>query len=279
MRLSSALAGSPPATAGAQRERASAVFEKRYPPSLRSAWENERAALEILNSHGFTGAPQLLEASRTSATGMFLRMSFVDGTHLVADESTLFQLGSTLSRLHYVALPQDLREYRWQLSKSSGVEAMVYWTGLVDKVSDQVVRLGARRSAMDRIRYSVQLEGDQYAALAGPSLIHRDLAPRNILINVDGIWLVDWEAATIGHPDLDVARLFGAEIEDSEVLREAFWEGYGPVHPARRTPEARRFFRLLFSLEMVRYFSGIPSLSREQESFLRELIGLIDTYG
>ena len=125
-----------------------------------------------------------------------------------------FQLGSTLSRLHYVALPQDLREYRWQLSSRAASRrwciGRASWTRYQTKLSVSE-RAEAQWTAF-AIPYNSRATSTRRWLVRRYS--HRDLAPRNILINVDGIWLVDWEAATIGHPDLDVARLFGAEIED-----------------------------------------------------------------
>lgn len=44
-----------------------------------------------------------------------------------------------------------------------------------------------------------------------PVICHHDMVPENIIINKEGLFLIDWEYAALGHPGLDFLRLYGQD--------------------------------------------------------------------
>ena len=44
-----------------------------------------------------------------------------------------------------------------------------------------------------------------------PVICHHDMVPENIIINKEGLFLIDWEYAALGHPGLDFLRLYGPD--------------------------------------------------------------------
>jgi aminoglycoside phosphotransferase (APT) family kinase protein len=86
------------------------------------------------------------------------------------------------------------------------------------------------------------------------TLVHRDLTGDNILIQRGRPWVIDWEVATIGPPDLDLARLrLGLTAVGISTLHDGYRQGWTETTPwcARRFTSANlALFRLLFCAEM-----------------------------
>lgn len=45
-----------------------------------------------------------------------------------------------------------------------------------------------------------------------PVICHHDLVAQNIIENHNGVFIIDWEYAALGHPSLDFMRLYGADF-------------------------------------------------------------------
>jgi thiamine kinase len=57
---------------------------------------------------------------------------------------------------------------------------------------------------------------------AWPAVIcHHDLVPENIIITGDGLVLLDWEYAAMGHPALDYLRLYQNDLRSTNLSYEA----------------------------------------------------------
>ena len=48
-----------------------------------------------------------------------------------------------------------------------------------------------------------------------PVLCHHDLVLENIIINNKGLYIIDWEYAALGHPQLDFLRIFGGDYANT----------------------------------------------------------------
>lgn len=57
---------------------------------------------------------------------------------------------------------------------------------------------------------------------AWPAVIcHHDLVPENIIVTEDGLILLDWEYAAMGHPALDYLRLYQNDLRSTNLSYEA----------------------------------------------------------
>ncbi|MGB0450032.1 MAG: choline/ethanolamine kinase family protein [Porticoccaceae bacterium] len=57
---------------------------------------------------------------------------------------------------------------------------------------------------------------------AWPAVIcHHDLVPENIIVTGDGLILLDWEYAAMGHPALDYLRLYQNDLRSTNLSYEA----------------------------------------------------------
>jgi 5-methylthioribose kinase len=87
---------------------------------------------------------------------------------------------------------------------------------------------------------------EETCAVPGPSLVHGDFSPKNVLVTPDAPVLVDWEVVHLGDPAFDVgmlsAHLLLKSVSDrlrtaSEQILDAllaFWRAYaGPADPGR----------------------------------------------
>ena len=43
-----------------------------------------------------------------------------------------------------------------------------------------------------------------------PVICHHDMVPENIIVNGRGLFIIDWEYASIGHPQFDYLRLINS---------------------------------------------------------------------
>jgi thiamine kinase len=55
-----------------------------------------------------------------------------------------------------------------------------------------------------------------------PAVIsHHDLVPENIIVTVDGLVLLDWEYAAMGHPALDYLRLYQSDLRSTNLAYDS----------------------------------------------------------
>lgn len=62
----------------------------------------------------------------------------------------------------------------------------------------------------------------------GPTLVHGDFSPKNILVGDDGFWVLDFEVAHLGHPVFDIAFLL-THLGLKAVARPEAAELYGHI--------------------------------------------------
>ena len=70
------------------------------------------------------------------------------------------------------------------------------------------------RWAADNLATLVQLEEEGLAAAQGPSLVHFDLYPHNVLLTPRGVLFVDWPHARLGTPVVDLVIVLSSAAAD-----------------------------------------------------------------
>jgi hypothetical protein len=88
------------------------------------------------------------------------------------------------------------------------------WAGLARDRSRLARLPGHSRWAADSIGRLVRLEEAGLAAAQGPSLVHFDLYPHNILLTPGAVLFVDWPHARLGAPVVDLVIVLAAAAAD-----------------------------------------------------------------
>jgi thiamine kinase-like enzyme len=117
------------------------------------------------------------------------------------DRQQLARLRPLLERLHQLSPPWPRRRYHAYL--------LDYWR--------QLERAGRTDPDLERAWASFEPRLAAFDAADWPTrLVHHDLIPDNILETADGLYLIDWEYAAPGHPDIDLWAV------DPQAVREPF---------------------------------------------------------
>lgn len=83
-----------------------------------------------------------------------------------------------------------------------------YCRGYLDQLSDDCVSAGVKEQIESVARV---VDNSDWQ----PVICHHDLIAENIIENHNGVFIIDWEYAALGHPGLDFLRLYGADFADS----------------------------------------------------------------
>lgn len=158
-------------------------------PHVPDHWAAVEASLtEAVRSIGVP-APGVLDVTAIDGRPTIV-FELVDGPtmwQLMVDDpaevpSLVRQFAEIQRSIHGAGLPEML---------PSGVDRMCAKINAVDMVSDV-----DRAVAIDIVRQLPR----------GAALLHGDLHPGNILVGPDGLMVIDWFDASIGHPAADVVR-------------------------------------------------------------------------
>jgi hypothetical protein len=106
------------------------------------------------------------------------------------------------------------------------------WSALTDNPA-YLNELGTHsRWAADHIDQLVGLEREGRAAARGDSLVHCDLSPHNILLTPDRVVFVDWPAARLGAPVLDLIVALSSAPPADRVDRQSILDNhYSAIAP------------------------------------------------
>jgi thiamine kinase-like enzyme len=146
------------------------------------------------------------------AEGGILVMALLDGRPLKladgADKAMLVKISDLLRRLH--AIPADP-----SVPPLSPIRSSLRYLALLDE----------RALPASRERIAARLASLKSGQ---PScIVHGDLIPENFLLSSGALYLVDWEYAGIGFPEIDLALTianFELDEERTEVLLRAYGE-------------------------------------------------------
>ncbi|NBB91980.1 MAG: phosphotransferase [Gammaproteobacteria bacterium] len=124
------------------------------------------------------------------------------------DASQRERLWPMLERLHAIVLDRPRRRYHDYLRH--------YWQQL-----EQASRIDA---ALERDWREFEPRLEIFDASPWPArLVHHDLIPENILETEEGLYLIDWEYAAPGHPDIDVWTIDPSAVREPFVAEMMGW--------------------------------------------------------
>jgi aminoglycoside phosphotransferase len=235
----------------------------------------ERNAYLFLATEGYRHAPGLLRAAVSDGKHC-LEIERIAGVSLsewrrrdpAAFGEKLRQLGAAVRAYHRLTP-------RSPLAATSDAEIRAGWQESLEAALAYVDAVAPGAIARDLVARRLADDLDRQASSFRPSLVHRDLRCDNVVVDeANGTWIVDWEMSTVGHPELDLARLLWFDLEDEPGLVEAFLDGYGGGVPDDR----RLLFRVLFATEMLQYLSHRASLREEELALRARLIEALRMY-
>lgn len=232
------------------------VLVKRF--SSRKRWERELWARSVLEARGCSISPEVYWSEGGDGRyeiGMEVITREPDSIS-EADLGTVRRFGRELGHMHALcAEPTDHDDAAWL------EERMRLIAGLPQMPPHVVAAAG---TLLER---SLQL--------APMTLIHRDLTDANMLVDHRRVWLIDWEVATIGHPDLDLTRLRPSlSHRQLEAFHSSYREGWSrvrPWHEERMSLGHRAAFELVYCGEIWKY---LTETGQDDSDFARETLDL-----
>ncbi|MDG1311583.1 MAG: phosphotransferase family protein [Porticoccaceae bacterium] len=102
-----------------------------------------------------------------------------------------------------------------EMTDSNPRNYLDYCRSYLDQLSDTVVSPLVVEQIEEAAR-AVDDEGWE------PVICHHDMVPENIIVNDDGLFIIDWEYAALGHPGLDFLRLYGADYASADRQNGSF---------------------------------------------------------
>jgi thiamine kinase-like enzyme len=120
----------------------------------------------------------------------------------------------------------------WDEQDSCSTEQMAALNLLLQRIQDvEITQLQRRnyvqycQAYIDQLGSAFAVEGLQQTILTAAAAIdagdwpavicHHDLVPENILVTADGLIVLDWEYAALGHPALDALRFHETDLQSS----------------------------------------------------------------
>lgn len=218
-------------------------------PEEDSAWRQELWARETLRAHGLHIAPPVTVSGVGSGL-VTLTMPHCESNATsmqTASEFERTQLAQALAMMHSKCAGAETVPTKQSEPARVAMEAAVETTGL---------------SATDREALLLRLE--RSLQTAPKTLIHRDLTDSNIFFTPDGVQLIDWEVATLGHPDQDLARLsLSLTASQNASFRTAYRNALDASqwNVERQSAQHEAIMLALHFAEMVLYFEEFEPLS------------------
>lgn len=198
-------------------------------PYTKMKWQRELEAYEILK--GRVAIPELLDywSGDEECPGAFV-LSELKGQPLTPEVSptVAFQVGVLQATMHTVQPPAE--------PILTGIQnEFPNWSHFIEKqfysfAEDvrTVVDEGLYRKATEKFESMKQ----QLPPNDGPSFIHMDFRPANIMIDgntVSGI--IDFESVRFGSTEVDFIKLYRDFLSFNPVLYQAYEEGYKSIRP------------------------------------------------
>ncbi|MDN4494372.1 aminoglycoside phosphotransferase family protein [Ureibacillus aquaedulcis] len=198
-------------------------------PYTKLKYQRELEAYEILK--GRVAIPEMLDccSGDEECPGAFV-LSELKGKPLTTDVSptAAFQVGVLQATMHSIQPPKG--------KILSGIEdEFPYWSQFIEKqfysFAEDV------KEVVDERLYNQAIE--KYEAMKqripspdGPSFVHMDFRPANIIINGDRVsGMIDFESVRFGSTDIDFTKLYRDFLCHSPTLYAAFKKGYQSIRP------------------------------------------------
>lgn len=153
--------------------------------------QRERVILELLQPIG--AVPKVL-----FQTDDVLVSAFCEGQLWSSADSRssdkVAAVNQMLQRIQGVEAPQLLRR-----------NYVAYCQHYIDQLEGRAVNEVLTQSILEA---AAAIDGAQWSAV----ICHHDLVAENILLTPQGLIFIDWEYAALGHPLLDLVRLYGTDL-------------------------------------------------------------------
>ena len=198
-------------------------------PYTKLKWQREFEAYEILK--GRVAISEMLDcwSGDEACPGAFL-LSELKGKPLTADVSptVAFQVGVLQATMHTIQPPDGkvLTAIQNEFEDwSHFIESQFY--SFAQDVSS-VIEERLYRQAIEQFEKMKQ----QLPPNDGPSFIHMDFRPANIIVdghNVSGV--IDFESVRFGSTEIDFTKLYRDFLSYNPTLYKAFQDGYKSIRP------------------------------------------------
>lgn len=169
--------------------------------------QRELLILEALNKlHGPEIAPEVIYSCTDYR---YLVYRFIEGRVWTATDASKpdnqQKLKSLIERYQKIDLPIEPRNYKNHLRH--------YWQQLTEK---ELVDQTLKKEWLD---FLPKLNETNWTAC----LSHHDLIPENIIETADGLKIIDWEYAHLGHPGLDWVSINGIKEQEYSLAPELLY--------------------------------------------------------
>lgn len=156
--------------------------------------QREANILSLLGSSGVI--PKVLFISDKVLVSEYIEGQTA-GSQSLKNSATMEAVSNALRKIQAIPMPGAVpRNY------------LQYCRGYLDQLSDTCVSAGVKEE-IETVARVVDSSDWQ------PVICHHDLVAENIIENQNGVFIIDWEYAALGHPGLDFLRLYGADFADS----------------------------------------------------------------
>jgi len=198
-------------------------------PYTKLKFQREIESYEILK--GRVGTPDLLDywTGDEDCPGAFL-LSELKGTPLtiLVTPKVSYQVGVLHATMHSIQPPTDIVLTGIQ-NEFSG------WSYFIEKqfysFAEDVVQV------LDETLYNEAI--DKFEAMKsqlpepdGPSFVHMDFRPANIIVDGDKVsGVIDFESVRFGSTEVDFTKLYRDFLSFNPTLYEAYQEGYKSIRP------------------------------------------------
>ena len=198
-------------------------------PYTKLKFQREIESYEILK--GRVGTPDLLDywTGDEDCPGAFL-LSELKGTPLtiLVTPTVSYQVGVLHATMHSIQPPTDIVLTGIQ-NEFSG------WSYFIEKqfysFAEDVVQV------LDETLYNEAI--DKFEAMKsqlpepdGPSFVHMDFRPANIIVDGDKVsGVIDFESVRFGSTEVDFTKLYRDFLSFNPTLYEAYQEGYKSIRP------------------------------------------------
>jgi aminoglycoside phosphotransferase (APT) family kinase protein len=248
---------------------------KHFVPACAARWRRELDAYHFLSSSNFTAIPALLDAGER-ADGYFIQFERLSGPSLgdlartappKQQEEYVGEVGRLAAAFHALALPSAADT---PLHAIDAAEMRRRWTLTFQNVLPHLLARHVPQDIAHAIEARLAIDGPIIAMSRPASLVHRDLRFDNLIMDRGDLKLIDWEVSTVGHPDLEFSRFVWFELGDSPLLTAALARGYQRDNVF--TSSSRRFFRLVYALEMLNWLFKQPKTASSHNGLLEQLL-------
>lgn len=198
-------------------------------PYTKLKYQRELEAYIILNER--VAIPELLDYwdGDGECPGAFL-LSELKGRPLTAKDSgtVAFQVGILQASMHSIEPPEEER-------LTSIQNEFPNWANFIERqffsFAEDVQKV------IDRNLYNLAIQKfetmkEQLPPSDGPSFVHMDFRPGNIIVNGETIsGVIDFESVRFGSTEIDFTKLYRDYLQFDPTLYKAFTEGYNSIRP------------------------------------------------